>query len=312
MYTNHLFFGFLSFFVTGMLSACNAEPSTTPQDALTKITSTTGLQASKVEASGIVYIDPNRYWLVSDETSQILEMNGKGILTQAISIQSGENIDDLESISYTNQELLVCSSTSATKRGNIKKDRHRCLALTPAQDRFQATRPINIYSHLQQAASDSTDKQLRKFLKKALDRKTQDVEAHAIHQGHLLLGLKNPQHKGKAVILDMGNLAQLQGHNAGATKIWQTLDFNSIDPKAKYRLSDMTFLSSEELILTSSGKKRSALWKYHVPTQQLTQLRVFEQAQAEGLTINSNTGEIVVVFDGGNDTGSSLYIHQTR
>lgn len=289
------------------LSACNAGPRVIPASELSPITSSSDEPSEAIEASGITYLGENQYLIVSDETDRILSLNKHWDTHQSHPIQSEYAIDDLESISIYNKQILVCSSANPNKQGTLDKDRRHCHLLNQDDNRYASTTSFDLYKSLKQAAKSSEDEELKKFVKKALKKNKQDIEAHAILNGHLLVGFKKPRLNDRAVIVDIGPVQRLISNKRTEAQIWKLIHFGEIDSESKFRLSDMAWMAPNKLLLTTSGKGKSALWLLNTDSDRLTQLSIFLDAQAEGVTYNSKQKSAVVVFDGGNGNGSLAY-----
>ncbi len=295
------------------LSASGTAETTLPSSKLTPITSQAdNISHQNIEASGIVYSrhDNGDYLIVSDETqgqkAALYRMDAAAVLQDALFMDSPYSIDDLESISSNDSQLIVCSSASINKKGTLKNKRRRCFLFEPQAQNLVYKSHFDLLEALIHAKENSTDKTLRHYLKKALKKQMLDIEAHAVLDGNLLLGLKNPLHKGKAVILSLGNVDDLFKGEYPPAFIWRRLNFER-HSKHKFRLSDMNFKNPEELLLTTSGENQSALWRYHPRSDVLEKLISFVGAQAEGVSYHPETDKIMVVFDGGNGRGSQAY-----
>ncbi|MGV6859888.1 MAG: hypothetical protein ACWA5X_13070 [bacterium] len=274
------------------------------------------LQAREVEASGIVALpkQASSYLLISDELrgeqAELFQMDAQGAISQTYSISAPTRLDDLESISYSDDGLIVCSSLNANKKGKVPKGRRYCALLpvpTTSGEIIQAKAEINLWDTLKQAATRSSEKRIGQFVQKALKQKTLNIEAHALSGGELLMGIKSPLFKGQSVVVSLGSLEQVMRGNP-SLRSWARLSLRETpeQKRNKSRLTDMTFVNQSTLLLTSSGKHFSTLWRYKVKEHQLQPLAQFDKVKAEGVTYDPNTHSAMVVIDG-RQRGPSLF-----
>ena len=276
--------------------------------------------STRIEASGIVW-DKRKgtYLLVTDETMKsgptIYEMDNQGRLLGALPIKVAENIDDIESISTDGQYFYIASSLSHTKKGNLSPKRRRLVRLQRVEKNLEVYGEIDLYEILRTISEYKTvDSATRDYLAQAIKNDSINIEAHAVINNTLYLGFKSPfDGRNNTIILKIiGVEALFADGNIVSATIWQKLKLTDPESGNAARLTDMVILN-EQLFLLGVLKhrrhSRSCLWRYNINSKRLTQLATFPGLQAEGLSINKNLEEAMVVFDGDGQDPSRYTLH---
>ena len=271
--------------------------------------SVSSLPGNSPEASGLVW-DPiaQTYWMVSDESSSLFELNSKGEIIQEIEI-SGLKIDDAESISIDNNSLYIAASVSFSKSGEIKNKRKKLVQLKREKKHWVYHRELNLYDILKfLAQSQKIDVETRAYLVGALKDASIDIEAHQVIDDVLYLGFKTPLNGiGQSVILKVDGLDSLFAGTPGHAEIWKSFLLVAENNKSIMTISDMLFLKNKIYLTgvdTFNGNSNSGLWEIDDNANQAVHLHSFAGYKAEGIAINKITGEAIIVFDGGRKTGS--------
>ena len=163
---------------------------------------------------------------------------------------------------------------------------------------------IDLYEILRKLSNNATlDIAVQKFLKRSIDHKSMDIEAHAVIEDALYLGFKSPlDRQGNTVILRVMGVNGLFAGTIGHVEIWQEfklLESNSGKPAL---LSDMVVQNDQLFLLGVVNHRRhlmSGLWAYNIDKKNLSQLATFPDLKAEGIAIRQDLGEALIVFDGG-------------
>lgn len=267
-----------------------------------------GIEDHQIEASGIIpAAETDHYYIVSDESEngkpELLEMNSQGEMIARLAINTGKSIDDLESISQENNTIYIMASLHKNK----KKRRH-LLRLNVDQGKASAMGNINMYKLLKLVAAQSHDMETSKFVTKALEDRSINLEAHSVYQNNLYLGFKTPLNEsGETVILKLENVDQLFQGKLGQAGIWKKISLLDMRTGAPSLLSDMMFHDNQLLLLgvnNNPGLNDSHLWSYRLASSQLTNITSFRGLSAEGISRTFDRNELMVVFDGDGKTSS--------
>lgn len=263
---------------------------------------------NQVEASGIIPAkNADNYYIISDESEngkpELLKMNSQGELVRRLAINSRKPIDDLESISQEGENIYVMASLYKNK-----KKRRQLLRLQVEGDSTKTLGSINLYKLLKILSNQSEDSATRKFLKKALQEKTVNLEAHSVYQNNLYLGFKTPlSDLGETVIVKLDDVDMLFKGKLGSGAIWKKITLLDPQSGSPSLLSDMMFHNEQLMLLavnTGASTSTSHLWSYRVASSKLNNVRSFSGLSAEGISETSVNNELMVVFDGDGNSSS--------
>ena len=266
------------------------------------------MQDLQIEASGIIpAVNPGHYYIVSDESErdkpELLEINSQGELVKRLAVKSAKPVDDLESISREGDDIYIMASLD----GNKKKRRH-LLHLQVEDDEVITRGTINLYKLLKILSTRSEDSATRKFLRKALQEKSINLEAHSVYQNNLYLGFKTPLSElGETVIIKLEDVSMLFKGELVSGSIWKKITL--LDPRSgsPSLLSDMLFRNGELMLLSVNSKvstNTSHLWSYQLASSALKSISSFSGLSAEGISRTNANDELMMVFDGDGKTSS--------
>lgn len=266
------------------------------------------MQDIRIEASGIIpAVNTGHYYIVSDESErdkpELLEINSQGELVKRLAVKSGQPVDDLESISRDGDDIFIMASLD----GNKKKRRH-LLHLRVEEDEAITRGSINVYKLLKTLSTTSNDSATRKFLRKALQEKSINLEAHSVYQNNLYLGFKTPLSElGETVIIKLEDVSMLFKGKLASGSIWKKITL--LDPRSgsPSLLSDMLFRNGELMLLSVNSKvssNTSHLWSYQLASSALNSISSFSGLSAEGISRTHANDELMIVFDGDGKTSS--------
>ncbi len=272
----------------------------------------------QIEASGVILdISSGNFLLISDESdikpTVVYEMNLSGAIIAVRELENLNKIDDMESISQDNHHVYILASLSADKSGQSKKKRGKFVKLKSTDNGFRLVKAINFKRTLNRLIkSDDTSGELRELISTAIKNKTLDIEAHAVVNNQLYIGLKEPvDDNSNSLILKVDDVNSVFQNKTTSIKLWHSLDFSSITPSLSWRLSDFIFIDDRVLLLTVGNKKNhhsSALWSFDIAEQKLELKEIFQHARAEGISMTSRPGSFMIVFDGGGYKPSQYYL----
>lgn len=249
------------------------------------------------EISALVYVPELRQFVMASDDypkdkPQLLLMTTPGkVQKQMIPIEGLEKMEDLESISYQDNKLYLLSSMSATKKGNLKKERQLLARVVRKGVNFQATSWVDLKSELERVLGNSLDTDF-------------EVEGHALQNEDLYLALKNPTETTReTLILKISNFERLfEGQDLSAADVsiaWRR--HLSLPNKAiKVLITDMIFVG-EDIYLASSfrGTEGSGIWKVNVPTGTMSLVQEFNKKHLEALAYLPCSNQLYGVFEGG-------------
>lgn len=277
------------------------------------------LNSTEIEASGIVW-DKNTgtYLIVNDEskhkTPSILEMNRHGEIISQIPITGALKIDDLESISLDTPYIYIASSLSSNKNAEPKSKRRKMIRLERMHDGLLLSRgEIDLYGTLKRILeSGIADTDTNRFLHRAIDGHTLEIESHTIIDDILYIGFKKPldQHGNTVILKVSGVTALFTGQTPTSCSIWLTLNLRDPVTDQPTALSDMTVRGDQLFLLSVLSRKNklvSHFWHYNMANKKLSLIASFPNKRAEGLTLNNDNRIALIVFDAGG-TAPSEYI----
>ena len=265
------------------------------------------VDAQTIEASGIIRApQTDRYLLVSDETfndqAMVYEMDAQGMIKKVMPIKGrGDSLDDIESISSDGRYIYIASSLAHPERGKLPTQRKGFLRLQRKGDHFQVVDQIDLYATLEKVIRENRDSEISAYLKQGMEDHSLEIEGHFIDQGTLFLGFKSPlDTHHHTLILALGKLSNLFAQAPLNSHI--PVRLNLIDPVNQQpgHLTDVVAVG-EQLILSSTSKRNgevsSMLWSYSRPEQQLIAIARYAGLKIEGMTVNFEGNELLLVFD---------------
>ncbi|MBT3206698.1 MAG: HlyD family efflux transporter periplasmic adaptor subunit [Gammaproteobacteria bacterium] len=262
------------------------------------------LQDEQIELSGLIKAsNPDYYFIVSNEstakTPALYKLNTQGEIIQLLTIHNKKSVNELKTISSPGDDIYVLAPLD-----NNKQKRHQLSHLQLTDEHVVLDGHINLYQLLIKLSKTSHDVNTRQFLKQALQEDTIQIEAHAIHQDDLYVGLKAPlNQQGETVFIKFDNIDQLFMHKplSASGEIWRSIALLDPQTGAPSHLSDMLFFDNKLLLLGRSDNQSvssSHLWSYQYTSSSLTALQSFGPLKAKGISATSKQGEIMLVFDG--------------
>lgn len=276
------------------------------------------IEAQNIEASGIIQNKhSNNFLLISDESDKkhpaLYEMNLSGEITSVHKLQNIKNIDDMESISQDDQYIYLLTSLSVNKSGKHKKRRNRFVRLKPLKNDFRVNDELDFNLILKRLSeSDNTSPKLSSLISTALKNKEIDIEAHAVIDNNLYIGLKKPLgDNGKSIIVKISDLHSIFENKKTSASLWQSIDFNSVSPDQNWQLSDFIMIDEQLFLLTVGDEpniRSSAFWSFDIANQKLKLKKVFPNHSAEGISKTKTPGTFMIVFDGGGKENSQYYL----
>jgi multidrug resistance efflux pump len=278
--------------------------------------------AQGIEASGVLYLDDiDKYLLISDDTENkkpsLFIMNIAGEIEKEAVINGLRKINDMEGIARgDNGYIYVLTSQSYNSSGKLPDARKLFLRVARNGENFTLKGSLQLSDALLAATQKKPDQPWARYLTKAINDSSLDIEGVAFRQGELFLGIKNPLLDNGAVILNIGKADELfgaSGINAANIAIWR--QWKLIDPAtgAPGHISDLQFIGDKLYALSvdegtngDSGKKSGALWRYRIGDEQPACIQHFSKCKPEGVAFNNRTGELIVTFDNGSKRPSQM------
>lgn len=269
--------------------------------------------AQRIEASGVLWNPASQsYLLISDETPGptpfVYEMNDDGRIVAGISIHGAGEVDDMESISSDGEYFYIASSLSHNKKGALNKKRRKFLRLVWKDKSFEAKGIVDLHETLQGISSaGTTDREAGAFLSRAIENRSLDIEAHAVDNGALYLGIKTPLHENSTLILKVSDIDSLFSGHAGDTTIWRKLRLTDPVTNKPTLLTDMLVEDNHITLLSVTqgpGRKTSYLWRQGPAPGRPSIILAFPDEKAEGLGLSAKGDSYMVVFDGGGSAPS--------
>ncbi len=286
------------------------------------------LARSRFEPSGLVWVPAlDRYVIVSDDTGTkvrddhapwLFTMSATGVVDpEPIVIGGISEVDDLESIAADpDGSLWLLASQSVSLKGKRRAARQQLAHVVIAANHgMKVDRTIELAAVLD-AAPAATRAALG-----LEDTRLLDIEAMAVHDGALYVGLKAPvDGDGRAVIWRIGAPSKLlAGDLPGArielwTKLKLTVEADGRTVPAG--IADMLFWDADTLLVsvTASGinptTQAGALYVARFAGGELAphHVRTFAGLKPEGLARAPVGDQLTIVFDRGNDPAQWLQL----
>ncbi|MCP4135836.1 MAG: hypothetical protein GY754_33015 [bacterium] len=277
-----------------------------------------------VEASGILYLaDIKKYLLISDETHKnkallhLMDLNGT--IVKEIPIKGLKKINDMEAVCKDGKgNIFLIASQSRNKKGKRSKKRKLFVWLKRNGQQFQLHKKIALYDLLSKASSDYKYREWARFLSGSIKNSQGDIDLNIegmfFYQGAIILGLKRPFKDGyKSVTLKLNDIKSIFSRkklSKESVELWK--EFYLKDPVTgkPAAISDLYYDGSTVYILSfvkgPAAKRSGSLWAYSMTKDRVRHIMPFEDMQPEGITGNSDTGELVITFDNGSAKPSQV------
>ncbi len=259
------------------------------------------------EPSAVVALSDKEIIIFEDEGKNISSVHSIAEDSRGLHLIEGENsfpdadVDDIEGAARAvNNDIFAITSHSRTKKG----ERH------PEREQLLVVRGKDIKRYSISGLSDA----ITDYLKKLYSFNTEQLESINIEgltfsrdSKALLIGLRNPTYKGKAILISLTNIDALkaQSFSPQFTKTPFLLDVGGEGIRAiSYdRTTKKYYIASEAE--NKKGKKRSRLWAWDGTGEETTPLKLKGMKKLkniEGITVVSHNGErvMLLVCDDGN------------
>jgi len=302
--------------VTAMLLQGSSSWAAVPQEIQvpTKLRNTL---KSFEPSAGLYLSDLDAYLIASDDTTKkdqaiLFLMNEQGqIDANPVGIQGLDKMTDIESLSQDEAgHLYALSSQSLNKSGKNKPERNLLVRAERRGRELRAESQIELRPLLLSALSQSLDPQLRDMTSRYAAEL--DIESHLVRDGHLYLGLKNPQPRpGQAVVIRVESVDDLLRQGEVRLSTWKTVNFKAISGEDDL-LSEMLQIGDDWILTTSTEAETGRLWRYDQTTEQLTLLEEFEGFKAEGTALNPDSQDLLVLFDMGEEPARFQFVDRPR
>lgn len=269
---------------------------------------------SKFEPSGVIYLpDLRKFAVVSDDTDEdetpfIFLMNADGSVDgNPLKIDGVAKIRDMESIfKGAGDDFYVLSSQSKDGGGRSKKGRDLMVQVRRRGNTLTAVKTIRLRPALLEALKASTVpavQQVRGELDKDLE-----IEASFLRDGNLIVAFKNPlDEDGRTLLMSLGKVDKIMGSGkvaAADVAVWKILSFKAPGHK-KTRVTDMVPLDENRFAIstTSNGRSRAGhVWIYDAKRDaDPVMIHEFPSYTPEGLALDPDAGDLLVLFDEGKD-----------
>jgi len=265
-----------------------------------------------IEASGVIYLkDLKHYIIISDDTIKkqpvVYLMDTGGAVQDELLIQGLDKINDMEAIAEDHAgNIYIACSLSSNKKGRLPDARKLLVRAVRDRALLRLDRKVFLYDVIRQAALKYADTDWAQLV--ITDGNVAvNIEGIFCRDGALYLGLRTPLKDNKAAIIKISEIDRVFEKSLPGkqdVELWQTFDLKDRVSGVCAGISDL-HLSGNTLYIVSynpdtvSGTLRDAgnLWKYDFAGNDLQHVRRFADAKPEGVTINSDTKEIVITCD---------------
>lgn len=297
------------FAAVGLLLASQATYAESP--IITLEWPQSGIQADKIEASGILWnARTEHYLLVSDQkyakNPGVFIVNKDGSFQAQLGMYPDTQINDLESISTDGEFIYILNSFS-----DKKTDTGKFIRFKYDHDHVTEQQAVNLLDAIKKYTNDHPKSPVAKLLSQSIKDQTVDIESHLVIGNDCYLGLKAPRdNNDEAVFIKIDNLSGVfAGQAINAEIILTGFLSNPVTGKAT-RLSDMILIGNELFLLsTQAGASTdSYLWRYTLGGYNPKLVRTFADIKAEGIAYNPDARMFVVVFDEGGGKPSKFQL----
>lgn len=274
-------------------------------------------RTSNPELSGLAWAPALGKWLVvSDDTGLrdagtwhapwLLALSAEGALdTEPVPIEGLDRLNDAESMTpLPDGTFLLLTSHSPNKKGKVKPARCLLVHLGFEGKALKLLRRIDLAAAAPRLAELAGS-----------PGSPVDLEAVAVHDGALFIGLKSPlDAQGRASIVRAAGLGPALASGefaADAFERWAAVDL-AVPGKKGQRvhqgIADLAFLPGGALVLAANSPKGApadgggALWKLESAKAAPVLLRQFDGLKPEGVAVSPDGKSLTVVFDTGQAT----------
>lgn len=256
------------------------------------------------EPSAAIYSERlGRYIVASDDTNKrknamLFTMDERGQVDEApMEIPGLKKMADIESMSEGEDgALYVMSSQGLNKKGKEQKERNLLVRIDSINKKAGKSKSIELRPLLLAAIVSSKDSRLQKIAS-TLERKL-DIESSFIKNGELFVGLKEPQPRpGVAFILRLGSITKVVDGNLDEVTVWKEVDF-AAESGDQDLLSDMVWQGDTLFLSSTTRSQNGRVWSWN-DSENLKVLQEFRGLKPEGLALDANKQDLLVLFDQG-------------
>ncbi len=312
------FHGIAGLFPLQSLYAAESVGKTTVSEPLpTDIMGRSGSDFSDMEASGILFLeDLKKYLVISDDTENnkpVLHlMNHDGVIEDEIMIRGAGRIDDMEAITQgDNHDIYIACSQSYNKKGKLKDERKLLVKIERNRSVLTLKESVYLFDLLKQAAKADPFARWAGFMTAGKKKPDINIEGIFYRKGNLYLGFKSPFSGNRAVILvieKIDSVLKKKRLDKNDLRIWKKLDLRVPESGLLTRLSDLFWMQDRLYVLSCADKKkkRGFLWVCDPKKGTASIVRTFEGLRPEGVSYNPDSKEFIVTFDQGGKKPSKM------
>lgn len=262
-----------------------------------------------VELSGAVYLsDLKKYLIASDDPGKhnppyLFLLSDDGEVEEAPVVITGiKKLKDVESVSSDAGYDYALTSLWAKGKERVKFG-NEFLRFRRDGLKTTDTQVLEFGGILRTLMNQSRDPVIQELMRH--EARPIEVEAHAVLNGDLYIGLKAPLlDNDDSVILripDVNRLFEKRGKQS-TVQVWKKIRF----PEERHRLSDITFVNGT-LYVTTTRKKvpGGAFWSVGQADGVPRLLRAFPELRPEALAYNPTQNLFLLGFDGGKEEPSN-------
>lgn len=307
-------------------------PAGSPTPVPTKAVSDSDAEVPGIEASGMLYLeDLRRFMVISDDTPKkapVLYMLDTAFKVEAQTTIAGlEKMNDMEGIAAgADGSVYVLASQSVNRHGKLPEDRKLLVRARRKGEALELRGKMSLSGFLEKAAAENPGEKWAAYVSGAILSGRLDIEGLAWRNGSLLLGCKSPLLDGQAVILELTHADGLLGGMDGTGKnaeggtrktevgIWRTLELKDRETGKPCGISDLLFVDGDAYILStgSAGGKEDQgahlgeLWRLRAGAVQPDRLRGFGGGKPEGIAYRPADKSFFIAFDNGSQRPSRI------
>jgi|GEM_PF-6086577 len=254
------------------------------------------------EPSAAVFLPGSgNYLLASDDTTEedtamvfLMDDNGR-VSKDPVYFDGLDTMTDIESLSADDGWVYALSSLSRNKKGKVLEERNLFARGRYGKGRLAEVESVELRSLLLRSLASAADPRLQK-MKSRYDTLL-ETEASLVREGRLIIGLKDPQPRaGTAYVLDLGDVNSIFQGKGPEVNVAMQLEFGG-----EHKLSDMIIDGKRFLFATTLESGGGSIWSYEPSIEKLVELRQFSGVQPEGVAMNDKTGDLLMVFDQGDE-----------
>lgn len=275
-------------------------------------------QLKSFEPSATLFLPQTNNYLVAiddtteDDTAMLFLMDKNGNVDQTpVLIEGLETMTDIESISSEHGYIYAMSSQSRNKKGKVLKERNLFVRGKLKGHVLEETSVIELRPELLKSLNGVTDTHISS-LRPSFD-KLIEIESSYVKNGKLFVGLKDPQPQGGVgMILELGSVEAmfLSGKlDPKAIKVAAVLDFARAGGTEE-KISDLLINADGTLLVTATLEDGGgSIWSYD--SLGLKEITSYQNEKPEGIA-HSENGDVLVIFDQGDNPGLYTYLNLSR